>query len=331
MGELIVGIFSILWQILFLFISLLNIFNIFKYYIDKQLMKNNVKISIPGITGIAVGATSIFILVEYYFREGDNPFVFSPTSAIIDNSSLFIVFFASATLLVLIDIWVNLDCSKLYKDLNIFCTILLLALLPFLILNFISYLSKDVLGNLLFLPIDLKLFYIYKIYRYIILPCVYYLLFFQFFLTSKKKCLGAGDYDKKIKKIYKLKKILLFFYFIFVSGVIWFDLINFNVYYEDWALFLPSVATNTFFFILIYAVISSYVSNIKDKPNIFGNLIKKAFSLLILFPYIILILIIGWDKLQAGEIKIIPIVITAILIAIVTAIIDILIHRFYKI
>ncbi|GAI11689.1 unnamed protein product, partial [marine sediment metagenome] len=51
-----------------------------------------------------------------------------------------------------------------------------------------------------------------------------------------------------------------------MSGVVWFDLINFNVYCEDWAMFLPSAAINTFYFILIYAVISSYVSNIKDKP-----------------------------------------------------------------
>lgn len=331
MGELIVSIFSILWQILFLFISFLNFFNIFKYYIDKQLMKNNGKISTPRITVIVLCSTSIFVLVEYYFHEGYNPFVFSPTSAIIDNSLLFFVFLGSATLLLLIDISVNLDCSILYKDLNIFCTFFLLALLPFLIINFISYLSKDVLGNLLFLPIDLKLFYIYKIYRYIILLCVYFLLFFQFFLISKKKCLGAGDYDKKIKKIYKLKKLLLFFYFIFVCGVIWFDLINFNVYYEDWVMFLTSAAINTFYFILIYAVISSYVSNVKDKPNIFGSLIKKVLILFILFPYAVLILVIGWLKLQAAEIKIIPIVITAILIAIITAIINILIYRFYKI
>lgn len=326
------GIFSILWQLLFLFFSFLNMFIIFKYSFDKYLAKSKGKIHVPSIIKIAEVVTFVSMFVQYFFLEGNNSFELFPLSTIKANPSIFLVFLGSSLLLVAIDFSVNVDYSAIYKKLNTFIGLgLLLGPAMVIIINFKWLLSKNLLRDLPFLPTDHKLFWIYVIYRNIILPGVYLLLFFQFLIISKKISSGAGDFDKKINKMCKLENILLFFYFIFIFSMVWFNLINFGSHYEDVNSFLINLIFNTYYFILVYGGISSYISTTGDKPKIFGNLFKRVFIFYFLSPFILLVIFIGRYVLQELKIAIIPVIITAILIATITAIINILINRFFKI
>lgn len=328
---------SFLWQLLTIFISILSTYFIFKYLLDRYLLKNNpkkIKIPTPLRVLYLLFCYTLLVsfLIRFYLSESSRAYELIEILTLrkIDNL-IFAFFWTSMAALAAMFFSVNLNQKTTIKSLDKLIIFILIFLpLARIILGFGLILSNNILMPLSALSIDLKTFLIYRLF---VLPGMYLLSSLIFLFAPKRKWFSTEDYDKKRKIMYTLKNSLIFFYLIFMICMIYFKLKYVDFFYNEGSFlffYFYEIILNTFLFIIIYIGLSYYVSEVNNKIKLFGDLLRKTCLFLILSLFILAPLPIVWYKLKELGINITLVIITAILITITTYIINTITNRFFK-
>jgi len=323
------NIFSFLWTSLIVVFTISNIHYIFKYFLDRYLLKKRQKINTSFVL-----IQSSFLYIVFFSNIINSLFIKDNSSELVEilslnriESFIIVAFLASIVLILYLCLF---DYSAVYrlKFLNI--------IIVFILIFYPLFGAIQILGVILFgeiAPLLLAMPFSWKIsftYRRLVLPCIYLVSYLLFLFISKRKTYSKNDYNKKLKASHKLKNSLLFFYLIFVIGIVYLILQDHYFFIYSSPDLLIEIAHNSFIFIAIYAGISYYISDKDNKAELFNNLLKKIFVLNALFPTVLLIGIFGYRELQKVEINIIVAITVAVLTTVITCIINVYINRYFN-
>lgn len=321
------NIFSFIWTLLIVVLTISNIHYIFRYFLDKYLLKSSQKINTSFIL-----IQSSFLYIAFFSNIINDLFIKDNSSELVEILSLnriepFIIF-AFLVSIVLILCFYFFDYSATYrlKFLNIII-VFILIFYPFF--EAIQILRAILFGGLLLssaMPFSNKIFFIYRR----VLPCIYLVSYLLFLFISERKTHSKNDYNKKLKTSHKLKNSLLFFYLMFVIGIVYLKIKGLDLFIYRSPDFLIEIAHNSFIFIAVYAGISYYISNKDNKAELLNNLLKKIFILNACFPTILLIGILVYHELQKVEINIIVTITAAVLTTVVTYVTNVFINRYFN-
>ena len=336
---------------LIIFISVLNTYIIFNYFLEAYLLKNkpnyfleayslkNISKKITRPLGRLLSYVYLFfliitlfsVMISFYLSESSNIYEIIKLFTLSKNIDPFIVYFCLISIFVLVLMCFSPSINK-KSIIKTFDKFIIFFLMPFslmIISNGLgSILSNKISPPLFALSIDLKIFLIYRV---LVLPCIYLGSSLILLFVFKGKLFSIDGYNKKREMVSLLKNSLLFFYLIFMVYAIYF-IIEYANSYDTNAIqvFLYRIFTYTFLFITIYAGFSYCVSRINNKIKLFDNLFKKVglfyfLSLIALF-FIPLVLY----KIDESGINVKTVVVTAILITISAYIINTIISRVFR-
>lgn len=321
------GVFSFLWMLLVVILTISNIYLLFKYFLDKWLVKNDQKINMPL-------AQSLVLLIAVFCEITKNISKNGNSSELIGVLSLgriepFIsIAFLVSSLLVMSLVVASYDLSFIVKHLNILViSFLVLASFYDITKGLAVILFRENTPLLSVLPFERKIFFVY---RMIVFPSIYLVSYLLFWFISKRKVCNKNDYSKKIKVVDKLKNFVLCSYLIFIVCMIYLKLKYFDFFLHESFFFLIVILTKSFIFLMIYIGISYYTSNKDNKTELFGNLFKKTYIFGIFVTLVVISVFVGHYKLQELEINITITITTAILTAVITCVLNIYINRYFN-
>jgi len=321
------NIFSFLWMLLIVILTISNIYLIFKYFLDRYLAKDNQKIDMP-LMPVSVLVIMFFCNIITNLSKNDNSYELIEILSLNRIEPLIVIPFLASSLLLIILAVVNYDLNFMLKYLNIIIVfILIFTSFPEITKGLGAILFGETTPPLSVVPFERKIFFVYRV---IVFPSIYLVSYLLFWFISKRKIYNKNDYSKKIKAVDKLKNFVLFFYLIFIVGMIYLKLKHIDFFPHRSSVFLIEIINKSFIFIIIYIGISYYISNKDNKAELFGNLFKKTYVLGILFPIVTALVFLGHYKLQELEINIIITIITVILTAVITCIFNVYINRYFN-
>jgi len=322
------NIFSFIWTSLFVIFTISNIHYIFKYFLDRYLLKNSQKINTSFLL-----IQSSFLYIVFFSNIINVLFIKDNSSELVEILSLnriepfiIVAFLASIVLILYLCLF---DYSAVYrlKFLNITIVFILIFYPLFGAIQILGVILFGEITPFLTMPFSWKISFAY---RRLVLPFIYLVSYLLFLFISKRKTYSKNNYNKKLKASHILKNLLLFFYLIFVVGIVYLILQDHYFFIYSPPDLLIEIVHNSFIFIAIYTGISYYISNKDNKAELFNNLLKKIFVLNALFPTVLLIGILGYNELQKAEINIIVAITAAVLTTVITCIINVCINRYFN-
>lgn len=336
--------FSFLWMLLVVILTISNMYLVFKYLLDRYLLKSNQKINIPSIQFsilVLVLLIKSFCDVITDLSKNDNSYELIEILSLNRIEPLIVLAFIVSSCFIMLLFWVNLDLNIVLEYLNgVIIFVLILTSSLDITKGLGTILSRETTPPLSALHFETEIFFVY---RMIVFPSVYLVSYILFWFISKRKTYNkngsvayevyggtfGNEYDKNIKLVDKLKNSVLYFYLIFIVGMIYLKLKHSGFFLPEPYVFLTEIIKNSFIFIIIYIGISYYTSNKDNKTELFGNLFKKIYVLITLFPVVFILVLVGYYILQEVEINIIITITAAILAAVTTCILNFYITRYF--
>lgn len=320
------NIFSFLWMLLVVILTIANMYLIFKYFLDEWLVRHDQKMDMP-LAQILVLLIACFCEITKNLPKNGNSSELIEILSLSRIEPFIAITFLVSSLLIMLLVVASCDLTFIVKYLNILIfSFLALGSFADITEGLAVILSKETTSPLSVLPFERKIFFIY---RMIVFPSIYLVSYFLFWFMTKRKVYNKNDYSKKIKVVDKLKNFVLCSYLIFIFCMVYFKLKYFDFFLHESFFFLIVILAKSFMFLMIYIGISYYASNKDNKAELFGNLFKKTYVLGIFITLVVVSVFAGYCKLQELEINIIITIITAILTATITCIFNIYINRYF--
>jgi len=349
--EININTLSLLWKLLVIFISILNTYIIFKYFLETYLLKNKPKYFLekhslknkPKKIAAPLSRPLIYVYlffiiiylisfpVSFYLSESSKIYELIKVFTVSNNIDPFIRYFCLISMFVLVLMCSSPSINK-KSIVKTFHKFIIFLLIPFSLMMITTGLGAILYNKisppLSVLSIDLKIFIIYRL---LVLPGIYLGYSLILLFVFKGKLFSPDGYNKKREIVSILKNSLLFFYLIFMIYAIYF-IIEYANSYDTNAIqvFLYRILTYTFLFITIYAGFAYCVSRINNKNGLFDNLFKKAllfYSLSLIALWIIPLVL---YKIDESGINVTTVIVTAILITISAYIINTIISRVFR-